>query len=83
MDEAVIYQKLNQIFRDIFDDESITLSPSTTALDIPEWDSVNHVNISVASEMAFGIRFKSSELEELHNVGDLVEVIKNKIAKME
>jgi hypothetical protein len=37
----------------------------------------------VASEMAFGIRFKSSELEELHNVGDLVEVIKNKIAKME
>jgi acyl carrier protein len=79
VDEAVIYEKLNQIFRDIFDDESIVLSPTTTAADIPGWDSVNHVNISVASEMAFGIRFNSSELEELHNVGDLVKTIARKV----
>jgi acyl carrier protein len=79
MDEVMIYQKLNQIFRDIFDDESIVLSPSTTAADIPDWDSVNHVNISVATEVAFGIRFNSSELEELHNVGDLVKTIERKL----
>lgn len=79
VDEAVIYEKLNQIFRDIFDDESIVLSPTTTAADIPGWDSVNHVNVSVASEMAFGIRFNSSELEELHNVGDLVKTIARKV----
>jgi acyl carrier protein len=79
VDEAVIYEKLNHIFRDIFDDESIVLSPTTTAADIPGWDSVNHVNISVASEMAFGIRFNSSELEELHNVGDLVKTIARKV----
>jgi acyl carrier protein len=79
MDEVTIYQRLNQIFRDIFDDESIVLSPSTTAADIPDWDSVNHVNISVATEVAFGIRFNSSELEELHNVGDLVKTIERKM----
>ena len=80
MDEAVVYQRLTQIFRDVFDDESLVLSPNTTASDIPGWDSLNHVNISVASEMAFAIRFNSSELEELHNVGDLVKTIMRKRA---
>jgi acyl carrier protein len=80
MNEPMIYQKLNEIFRDVFDDESIVLSPSTTAADIPDWDSVNHVNISVATEVAFGIRFNSSELEDLHNVGDLVKTIERKMS---
>jgi acyl carrier protein len=79
MNEAEIYSKLTVIFRDIFDDDTITLSPETTAVDIPEWDSVNHINLTVAAESAFGIEFRSTELEELRNVGDLVATIKRKI----
>jgi len=60
MDEGAIYAKLNEIFRDIFDDDSVVLTPDTNADDIPEWDSFNHVNITVACEAAFGIRFKSA-----------------------
>jgi acyl carrier protein len=78
VDEAEIYGKLTQIFRDIFDDDTIVLSPTTTAADIPEWDSLNHVNITAASEVAFGVSFSSSELEELRNVGDLVSAVRRK-----
>ena len=79
MDEGAIYAKLNEIFRDIFDDDSVVLTPDTNADDIPEWDSFNHVNITVACEAAFGIRFKSAELEELSNVGGLVHLIQAKL----
>jgi acyl carrier protein len=78
VDEAAIYGKLTQIFRDIFDDDTIVLSPTTTAADIPEWDSLNHVNITAASEIAFGVSFSSAELEELRNVGDLVSAVRRK-----
>jgi len=79
MDEAAIYAKLTEIFQDIFDDEDIVLTAETSAADIPEWDSFNHVNITVACEAAFGIRFKSAELEELSNVGGLVHLIQAKL----
>ena len=79
MDDTQIYAKLTEIFQDIFDDETIVLKPETTAADIEDWDSFNHVNISVAVEAAFGIKFKSSELEELTNVGDMVTLIKAKL----
>jgi acyl carrier protein len=79
MDENLIYKKLTEIFRDIFDDDSITLSATTTAADIPQWDSLKHINITVAAEAAFGIRFKSAELEELRNVGDFVAAIQSKL----
>lgn len=75
MDEKAIYEKLTPIFRDVLDDESITLTPETTADDIPEWDSVNHIHIVVAVESAFKVKFKSAEIEELKNVGELVSLI--------
>ena len=75
MDQKKIYEKLDTIFRDVFDDDSITLTPTTTAADIPGWDSLRHINITVAAESAFGIHFKSSELEELRDVGSLVAII--------
>ncbi len=81
MDKKDIYEMLNQIFRDIFDDDSIVLTPATTAGDIPGWDSLKHINITVATESAFRIRFKSSELEELRDVGSLVAVIERKLGQ--
>lgn len=81
MQDAAIYEKLTGIFRDVFDDESIVLSPEMTADDVAEWDSANHINIVVATEEAFGIRFKSAEIEELKNVGDFVALVKGRLAK--
>ena len=79
MDQKKIYEALDKIFRDVFDDDSIVLTPTTAAGDIPGWDSLKHINITVAAESAFGIRFKSSELEELQDIGSLVAVIERKL----
>jgi acyl carrier protein len=80
MDDKPIYEKLTEIFRDILDDEHIVLTPKTTAQDILEWDSVNHINIVVAVETKFGIKFKSAEIEKLKNVGEFATLIKQRLA---
>jgi acyl carrier protein len=79
MDQAEVYSGLQDIFRDIFDDDEITLTAATSAADIPEWDSFNHVNIIVASEMRFGVKFRAAELDELKNVGDFVGLLQKKL----
>lgn len=82
MDETAILQELNTIFRDVFDDPSVTLTMQTTAQDIPEWDSMNHITIVVETEKRFGLKFKTAEIEELKNVGDLVHLIRTKKEKV-
>ncbi len=79
MDSSEILAQLTQIFRQIFDNDSIVLTPETTAPDIAEWDSFNHINIIVAVEVHFGIKFRTAETEELKNVGHLVELIQQKL----
>lgn len=74
-----IYKQLTEIFRDLFDDDSIVLSPETTAKDIEEWDSFNHINLIVAIESRFQIKFQTAELEAMHNVGELAETIERKL----
>ena len=80
MTDQEILEQLTGIFRQIFDDDAIELTPETTAADIGEWDSFNHINIIVASEEKFGIKFQTAETEELKNVGHLVELIQKKLA---
>jgi acyl carrier protein len=74
-----IYRQLEEIFRDVFDDDSITLTPETTASDIDGWDSVAHVDLIVSIETRLKIKFKTSELGNLHNVGQLVGIIEYKL----
>jgi acyl carrier protein len=69
---------LTEIFRDVFNDESLVISPETSARDIPAWDSVMHVSLIVNVEKAFGVRFSSSEIAKLQNVGDLAVLIDSK-----
>ena len=76
-----IYSQLTEIFREVFDDDSIVLTPETTAADIRDWDSAAHVNLVVAIETRLGIRFKTFELESLHNIGHLVALIEAKLSK--
>jgi acyl carrier protein len=79
MTEAEIYSGLTEIFHDIFDDDQIVLTPETTAEDIEDWDSHNHISIIVATEMRFGVKFQTAEIESLRNVGELARCIERKV----
>jgi acyl carrier protein len=70
--------KLQDICREVFEDPSLRLTPETTAEDVPNWDSFNHLNIVAAAEQRFGVRFRTSEIESLKNVGEFVEMIDSK-----
>jgi acyl carrier protein len=80
MQQEDIYAQLTTIFHDLFDDDSIELNPGLTAADVPEWDSFNHINLVVAVESRFGIKFQTAELESMHTVGHLADIIQAKLA---
>ncbi len=75
MDDS-IYERLNDVFRDVLDDDDISLTPATTAADVENWDSLNHVRIIVATERAFGVRFNTADISGLRNVGEFVRLIR-------
>jgi acyl carrier protein len=79
MTREEIYAGLTEIFYDIFDDDTLVLRPDMTAGDVPEWDSHNHISIIVATEMRFGLKFQTAEIESLRNVGELAQCIERKL----
>lgn len=79
MSREEVYTVLNEIFRDIFDDESLVVDATTTAADIEDWDSLEHINLVVAIEKKFQIKFNMGEVNTFKNVGDMVEIIMTKI----
>ena len=79
MENFHVYRQLTEVFREVFDDNSIVLTPETTAADIADWDSVAHIGLIVAIEERLKIKFKSSELEALHNVGQLAGIVEYKL----
>ena len=79
MQENEIYERLTKIFRDVLDDESLVLRPDMSAADVDGWDSFNHINLVLAIEKALGLKFKTSELEQMGNVGDMVGLIRQKL----
>lgn len=83
MQSTHVYSKLTEIFRDVFDDDTIELNPNTTAADISGWDSVGHLNLIVAIEMRLKIKFKAAEIESLHNVGELAGLVEYKLEQAE
>ena len=78
MTDEEIYNKMTELFRDLFSDDAITLNPGTTAADIEGWDSFNHLSVIVAVETQFGIKMTTREIDNLKNVGDIVAVIQSK-----
>jgi acyl carrier protein len=70
---------LAEILRDVFDDPDLVVTHETTADDIEEWDSLNHITIMVAAEERFGVKFKTAELERLRDVGELADLIATKL----
>jgi acyl carrier protein len=80
MQQQDIYPQLTTTFHDLFDDDTIVVTPELTASDIPDWDSFNHINLIVAVESKFKIKFQTAELESMHTVGHLVDLIQSKLA---
>lgn len=74
-----IKERLNKVFREIFDDTSINVSEDMTAKDIDEWDSLKNINLIVAIEKEFEVKFMLSELVSLQDVGAMIDLIEKKI----
>lgn len=74
-----ILAEVTRIFVKVLDNDSIALDHTTTANDIEGWDSITHVQLIVAIEKHFNIRFTSSEIQKFRNVGNICEAIKVKV----
>jgi len=79
MDESQIYARLAQIFEDVFDEDSIEVTPELSAKDVDGWDSLTHIRLILTVEKAFKIKFSTSEIGKLQNVGDLVTLIEARV----
>ena len=75
MTEPEIYTRLTTIFRDVFLRDDLVLSPSLSAKDVEDWDSFKQIEIIIAVEEQFGVKFRTREMDGLNNVGDLVNLI--------
>jgi len=79
MDEHEVIEKLEKIFKKVFYDETIVLSKEMTASDVDNWNSLNHMILVSEIEKDFSIKFKLKELNKMHNVGDMVDLIISKL----
>lgn len=79
MKREEIYAQLNEVFRDTFDDDSITVCDETVADDIDGWDSLMHISLIVNTEQSFGIKFSMGEVSTMKNVGAMVDAIASKL----
>ncbi len=76
-----VYPDLEEVFREVFEDDLIQLTPETTAEDIEGWDSMSHVNLMIAVELKFGVDFTQREAMSFENVGQLARTIELKKAQ--
>ena len=83
MDSERILREVGNIFRDVLDDDRLVLNRGTTANDIDEWDSLTHVQLVVAIEKHFKIKFTSNEIQNFKNVGDMCDRILEKVQQHE
>ena len=78
MDDIEIISRLNDIFKDLFDNESLVITVDTVPDDIAGWDSLMHMNILSAIEEEFGVTFDMDEMMEIQNVRDIIDAIRKK-----
>lgn len=79
MSREEIYKNLDEVFQDVFDDDTIHVNDNTTADDIEDWDSLEHIGLIVAIERKFNIKFNMSEITSLKNVGEMVDIIMERV----
>lgn len=79
MNDQYIKNQLQDIFRDIFDEDILLINNSTNAEDIEDWDSLNNINLISAIEKHFKVSFALGEISDLENVGEMINLINSKI----
>ena len=79
MTREEVFETLNGVFQDVFDDESITVNEATTAEDIDDWDSLEHINLIAAVEQEFGMKFAMGQVVTMKNVGEMADIIISQI----
>ena len=75
MTHEAIMEKLNEIFQDIFDDDTLVITENTTANDIEDWDSLEHINLIEAVESEFNMQFQMREVSGMKNVGEMADIV--------
>ncbi len=81
MTREEIFERVDAIFQDEFDDDTIHVTEATTADDIEDWDSLEHINLVVAIEKEFGMKFTMGEVTGMANVGEMVEILLQRATK--
>lgn len=79
MSREEVFERLNEVFRDVFDDDSITVNDTTCADDIEDWDSLEHINLMAAVESEFSIKFTMGQIVSMKNVGEMADIILQKV----
>ncbi len=75
MTREEVLERLNEIFRDVFDDDGIEVCDSTTSADIEGWDSLEHINLVLAVEQEFDFKFEMGQVVSMKDVGEMVDII--------
>ena len=79
MESTDLIDRITPIFREVFDDDGLVVTTEMTADDIDEWDSLSHIRLIVSHEIEFGVKFKTTEISDLRNVGDFIDLLKSKL----
>ena len=79
MSREEIMEKVNGIFRDVFDDDTLVITDETNSDDIEDWDSLEHISLIISMEKEFNLKFDIKEVNKLENVGQMVDMIRNKL----
>ena len=75
MNREIIFHNVQDIFRDVFDEDTLNISDKSSSDDIEEWDSLNHINLVSAIEKEFNIKFSLTELISLKDVGSMIDLM--------
>lgn len=79
MSREEVFERLDQVFQDVFDDESLHVGDGTTAADVEGWDSLEHIDLIAAVEDAFSVHFSMAEVTSMKNVGEMADRIMEKL----
>ena len=82
MTDLEIMEGITEIVREALGDDAIVLTPDNVASDFAGWDSFKHITIVVATEIRFGVKFKTAEIESLKKIGDFVSLIQKKLTRV-
>ena len=80
MSREEILSKVNDVFHDVFDDDSIVVVDSTTADDVEDWDSLMHITLISEIESAFGMKFQMKDVVGMQNVGEMLDIIEKAVS---